>query len=151
AASRSRRRARLLGDPTGRMSEQAHTDGGGRFTRGFAAAAQLLDAPHYRTLLPALGCIQQTILPGDRDAMAGVRGPLWLAVGIGSRGVAIYVNARWGSVADQWVRIKHCMNALGGSADAVSLANNLEQLGALPNSLRFEGTTHEDARVKLYW
>lgn len=150
SGSSVRRTVRLLGDPTGLMDEESYADGNRRFERARKAARDLLDATQCAALGPLCSQILDLLLPATADEMARLAGPLWLAAGLRCPGAAVYVNARHGTIDDQWTRVAECLRATLPGESALRSIDALRRAGQ-PASVGLEGTGLEDARIKVYW
>lgn len=77
-------------------------------------------------------------------------GPLWLGIGLGWPGVALYVNARAQPPGEQWARVAECVRLTLPTNDANALLAGMSS-HATPVCVGVEGTSSNDAQLKVYW
>jgi hypothetical protein len=78
-------------------------------------------------------------------------GIMWLATGMHECTAAAYLNARWGSAAEDWARARLCFRSmLPHPEDAENVINDLEARAQLA-SIGLETTSSKDMRLKIYW
>jgi hypothetical protein len=137
---------RLLGDPGWAASGPAD-----RLTRSLAICRSLV----HRNASVSLGrVIDLTLAYGLSDSEEHVRafdaGAIWLAASPCGSGLAVYVNVQWSDDQSRWTRSCQWLSAV--LRDGPSMREHLETLRrhATPVCLAVEGSTIEDARVKLY-
>jgi hypothetical protein len=150
STSRSARTVRLLGDPTAQMNERAYADAAGRFERARQALRDLFQSCDSLPMLSIGERILRTVLPTDAAEMARMAGPLWLAAGLGCPGVAVYVNARSGTLDEQWDRVVECLKSTTPRDEGTRTIDSIRP-SARPASVGLEGSGPGDARVKVYW
>jgi hypothetical protein len=139
SASQSERTVRLLGDPTAQMSERAYADEVGRLERAREALRYLFQSCGSLPLLSIGERILHTVLPTDSAEMARMAGPLWLAAGLDRQGVAVYVNARSGTLEEQWDRVVECLKSIAPSDEGTRTIDCIRSV-ARPASVGLEGS-----------
>jgi hypothetical protein len=78
-------------------------------------------------------------------------GTLWVGVRIGGSGLALYVNARWGTVEAQWRRVKRWLGGLAPSHPTTAKGlNRLPELCEVA-SVGLEGLDVDRLRLKVYF
>lgn len=138
---------RLLADPALELGDPVQ-----RFDASYEAMTRTLalaSSPAMRTLCDRtleLHLPENGIQPDDYPD-----GTLWLAAGVDTPGMAMYVDARRGGDALAWPRLRNWFAALlpemreaGAALDAIR--NNAELM-----CLGVEGMAPANARAKLYW
>jgi hypothetical protein len=150
SCSRVSRGVRLLGDPSGAISERDYADPCNRFQHARRALCDLLAATNCGLLAPFCKRILDGMLPTDWSEAAKMSGPLWLGVGLNRPGVAVYVNARHGTPGEQWTRIEECLQTAANVEKENQLLSAIRP-HSFPAGLGIEGTCPSDARAKVYW
>ncbi|HEX2079688.1 MAG TPA: hypothetical protein VHG08_18375, partial [Longimicrobium sp.] len=134
---------RLLGDPG------VHLAGAGRLD----AACRALRAAGERGGAASLAALAESAARRFVDAQTAAleSGPAWLACGLGTPGVALYLTARRANPAEGWARVEDWFRGLLPDAAGAHALVDALRAHAVPASVGIEGTSPDRARAKLYW
>lgn len=134
---------RLLGDPAVELAGAPR----------FEAACAALRAAGERGGAGALATLAETAARRfvDAETMALDSGAAWLACGLGTPGVALYLTARRADPDRAWDRVAEWFDGLLPDAGAARSLVDVLRAHAVPASVGIEGISLGSARAKLYW
>jgi hypothetical protein len=134
-------RSRMIGDPDSHLEAP-----GDRLRAGRLALNELIVLNRTQELAECLELAIDSWIAGEPHLF--VRGVMWLAAGIGTPGIGLYLD---GAVPDAWTRARVWLSRmLPDAAPALRFVDALEGNARL-GSVGVEGATIEDTRVKFHW
>jgi hypothetical protein len=138
---------RIIGDPGADLLE-LHS----RYDAACDALFSLMYEVQAISLLPILEKTVRLSLPEDPTPYSELaQGILWLGASPRSSGLAVYLNARWGSEDSRWPRVRNWLaSTLSEKVKAERVLSNLS-MHAEVVSLGLEGSELENARAKIYF
>jgi hypothetical protein len=106
----------------------------------------------HTSLRRAIEITLESNLPGDiNDYTVLKAGTLWLGAPIGEKGLAVYLNARWGTPSEQWERVYCWLDKLIPIHESrVEVLAKLAKY-AIISSVGLEGVDEIRLRYKIYF
>lgn len=145
-------RYRLIVDP-----EPGLTNPGDRLAAGQKALAAVLPISGAEELAPTFAETINFWVRGQSELAELTRGVMWVAAGLNTPGVAIYLDGRIGSMDAAWERARHWAKHIflaAGMTDKCSMVDEyIDKIKpyARLGSIGLEGRTLRDARLKMHW
>jgi hypothetical protein len=148
SASQHGQSLRILGDP---RSDITNTKIRHRYA--LLALYNLMKASADASLKRAVETTLECNLPDDTKGYLALKaGTLWLGAPISdAKGIAVYLNGRWGTPCQQWERVNHWLDKLIPTHES-----RVEALTKLPKyaviaSVGLEGADDKRLRYKIYF
>jgi hypothetical protein len=113
---------------------------------------ELMKTPPYSSLKDVVDCTLECNLPHDITKYPSLEGgTLWLGVPIGTEGLAVYLNGRWGTPAQQWERVNRWLDKLIPIHESRIKALSKLSKFAVIASVGLEGIDENRLRYKIYF
>lgn len=138
---------KILGDPRSDINNTKI-----RHRHALLALYALMKVSAHTSLRRAIKITLESNLPRDmNDNKVLEAGTLWLGAPIGGKGLAVYLNARWGTPSEQWERVNCWLDKLMPIHESrVEVLAKLAKY-ALISSVGLEGVDEQRLRYKIYF